>query len=359
MPTIFLTGATGYIGGHALQLIAKQHPEWEIITLVRNKAQEELLRKHFHCVRTVVGSLEDLDLVGNCAAEADVVLQLASSSHPTSSTRMINSMARRNKGTFIQMSGICALQNHPHGYGKPSDIIYNDSDQDKFATSFSSSSPELSVLSAGKHNDVSASILCSGLIYGIGKGPGRRRGTTVPYLMEATLKRGKRFMIGEGTNVMSCIHIDDVASALLVLTEHALARQSRDSYLPDTCSLEPLPFYFLGSNTISMNDLTKEIVKIAQSRSILSLDSPTIEQLSPGQAAQIHPWAPMLWGSNCVGEAKQLEELRWQPEGPSLIEALPEMLDFEISLLAGRDEDLLCAWQTDVKIRREEIVSCF
>ena len=76
MPKVFLTGATGYIGGHTLQFIANKHPEWDIIAFVRNESQVNNARKISPSIRTVVGSLEDLDLVGRLAAEMDVVLRM-------------------------------------------------------------------------------------------------------------------------------------------------------------------------------------------------------------------------------------------------------------------------------------------
>ncbi|KAG4420386.1 hypothetical protein IFR04_006498 [Cadophora malorum] len=78
MSKVFLAGATGYIGGHTLQLITNKHPEWDITALVRTEFQAKILKKQIPSILAVPGSLEDLDLVARLAAEADVVLQNAS-----------------------------------------------------------------------------------------------------------------------------------------------------------------------------------------------------------------------------------------------------------------------------------------
>lgn len=79
MPKVFLAGATGYIGGHTLQLITNKHPEWDITALVRTEFQAKILKKQIPSILAVPGSLEDLDLVARLAAEADIVLRMCTS----------------------------------------------------------------------------------------------------------------------------------------------------------------------------------------------------------------------------------------------------------------------------------------
>ena len=76
MPTIFITGASGYIGGHTVSLIAKAHPEWKVVTLVRTEAQAKIVRKQWPGIRAVVGNLDDYALLFEHGASADVVLRM-------------------------------------------------------------------------------------------------------------------------------------------------------------------------------------------------------------------------------------------------------------------------------------------
>lgn len=87
-----------------------------------------------------------------------------------------------------------------------------------------------------------------------------------------------------------------------------------------------------------------------------------IDHLPTSHSTQIHPWAPLLWGSNFVGRSDLLHALGWRTHGPSLLSSLSEMLDFEMELLAARDEDVFSTWRTDVEVRRpveEGVVRCF
>lgn len=100
--------------------------------------------------------------------------------------------------------------------------------------------------------------------------------------------------------------------------------------------------------------MTRAIVRVARARAAIHVAA--IEYLDPGQAAQIHPWAPMLWGTNCRGQADMLRALNWEPKGVCLFDALPEMVDFEIKFLAAQDEEHAQTWQIDVECPMEENV---
>lgn len=213
------------------------------------------------------------------------------------------------------------------------------------------------------------------------------------------MKRGRGFTVGEGRNVMSCtlchvyvllrpsvfdpflsfslfdlifwvlgserfllilkagIHITDLSSALTTLVEHNFPQNSKSLTHPPSTS----GFYFLASsppnNDISFNEITTAIVNNCRARNIIQ--STEIERLSPGQAAQIHPWAPMLWGANCRGFSDRLRELGWEARGRGLRESLDEMVEFEVGLLKGQREELVGTWKTDVAIVAEEAVCCF
>jgi len=138
-------------------------------------------------------------------AGTDHLTDLASSPSLLTNTNIISSMARSKKarGTYMQLSSIDNLQNAPNGYGNPSSTVYNDDDEYPPTSQIPPHSPEHAILSAGRQHGVTTAIICPSLIYGIGKGPVRRRGTTVPMLIEAILKRGRGFVVGEGKNEMS------------------------------------------------------------------------------------------------------------------------------------------------------------
>jgi uncharacterized protein YbjT (DUF2867 family) len=71
--TVSSTGVTGYIGGDALHVITKAHPDWEITALVRNSSKGAKVASQYPSVRLVYGDLECTDLIAEEAKNADII----------------------------------------------------------------------------------------------------------------------------------------------------------------------------------------------------------------------------------------------------------------------------------------------
>jgi uncharacterized protein YbjT (DUF2867 family) len=73
MTKIFVTGATGYIGGDALYAIVEAHPEYEITALVRNSDKGAQVAKDYSKVQLVYGDLDSTDVITEESRKADIV----------------------------------------------------------------------------------------------------------------------------------------------------------------------------------------------------------------------------------------------------------------------------------------------
>jgi nucleoside-diphosphate-sugar epimerase len=78
------------------------------------------------------------------------------------------------------------------------------------------------ILDAHKHFGVRTAIVSPPTIHGIGKGPLKTRSLQIPFLTEAIMKRGRGFQVLDGQNIWNHLHIDDVASAFILLVAEAL-----------------------------------------------------------------------------------------------------------------------------------------
>ena len=74
-PRVFVTGATGYIGGHTTGELIAAHPEYQVVTLVRNEEQAAKLQSHWPTITTVIGTLDDDKVIKEESAKASVVLR--------------------------------------------------------------------------------------------------------------------------------------------------------------------------------------------------------------------------------------------------------------------------------------------
>lgn len=160
--------------------------------------------------------------------------ELASADHAVGAAALINGIKRRpatsRPGYYIHTSGTGILGDaRAHGYGGPSDKVYDDVADIKEITSFPLTRwhREIDIVvlasSEGPGGDkVRTAIVCPCNIYGTGEGPVRTRSVQIPYLSNASLRHGKAFTVNQGENIWNSIHVADLADAYVVLTEEAL-----------------------------------------------------------------------------------------------------------------------------------------
>lgn len=86
MTRIFLTGASGYIGGDVLHALKLTHPEHEYSVLLRDEAKAVTLSKAYPDVRVVLGDLDSVSLIEDEASRTDdsvlAALEQASTTFP-------------------------------------------------------------------------------------------------------------------------------------------------------------------------------------------------------------------------------------------------------------------------------------
>lgn len=70
------TGATGYIGGDGLYVIASAHPDWQLSALVRSKEKADSLSSKYPQVRVVLGDLDSSDIIEEEVKNADFVFRM-------------------------------------------------------------------------------------------------------------------------------------------------------------------------------------------------------------------------------------------------------------------------------------------
>ena len=81
--TIFLLGATGYLGSEFLILLARELPQFAVRALVRDPTPERVNRlKEIHPnISVVEGTLEDDTIIQEQIQNVDIVVNSASSDH--------------------------------------------------------------------------------------------------------------------------------------------------------------------------------------------------------------------------------------------------------------------------------------
>ncbi|KAI9734626.1 MAG: hypothetical protein M1834_002227 [Cirrosporium novae-zelandiae] len=344
MTSIFLTGATGYIGGSVLQTLTTVHPEYNISVLVRNAEKATQISNLFPRVRIVTGDLDGLDLIEKEVQEADVTIHVASSSHRPSIEAIARGLQKRaatnksNPGFWLQISGASILS-YPdissNSYGEASSHIYDDLTglsevtslpdtylhrlNQKFVLDASSPAPSL----------IKTALIAPPIIYGAGTGI-QKRSVQIPELARVTIQEGHGVQVGKGLSVWPNIHIEDVSRLFLRLVEEAVVSGSPETYKGNQEIWNQGGYYFAeNGNELPWTKIATIIANSAHASNLIK-DPTAIESITAERANALTPHGALLWGTNARGRALRAKGLLgWKPIGKSLEEEIPETVKVE------------------------------
>jgi uncharacterized protein YbjT (DUF2867 family) len=133
--TIFLLGATGYIGGTVLAQLLADKNKYTITTLSRSPERTKLLEKEG--ITAIQGSLSDLEILEKEAAANDVTIHCADADDLPAVQAIIKGLRkggrRRNgeKRVYIHTSGTGVLADDARGvkaYAFGAETVFDDGD---------------------------------------------------------------------------------------------------------------------------------------------------------------------------------------------------------------------------------------
>ncbi len=290
---VFVTGATGYIGGSvAERLKADGH---QILGLVRSREGADKLQGRG--IEPVIGSLDDLEPLREAARRADAVINAASSDHPFVVSTILPVLEGTGKA-FLQTSGSSVVGDMASG--EPTDRVYDELPEQPHPAKSGRVAIDRAVLSASERG-VRSVVLCPSMIYGEGRGL-HWDSIQIPWMIELAREFGIARHIGRGENIWSHVHIDDVAEAYSLALDQAPAGS----------------FFFLEAGEASYRQIAGAIGRM--------LDLGDQTEAWPLQEA-IHRWGPeaahFAFGSNSRVRSDQIRRvLGWTPKGPSLLEEI-------------------------------------
>ena len=291
---IFVTGASGYIGGSvATALAAAGH---RVRGLLRSPERTDALAEMG--IEPVLGPLEDAPLLTAEARRAEAVVNAANADHRAAVETLLAALAGSGK-VFIHTSGSSIVGTRSRG--EASEDVF---DENTPLTPSPARAARVALnhdVVAAAARGVSTAIVCPSLIYGPGRGMAPHS-MQIPWLIALARKHGTARHIGSGANIWSNVHIDD----LVDLYRLALAKAP------------PGAFYFAENGECSMRDACAAISRM------LGLGGAT-QPMSVKEAAAEWGDGPAndTMGSNSrVRAVRAREELGWTPSGPSLIEEI-------------------------------------
>ncbi|KNC97115.1 uncharacterized protein SPPG_07508 [Spizellomyces punctatus DAOM BR117] len=321
---IFITGATGYIGGTVLTSLLEEHKgKYEIKALVRDMDRARKLSEVG--VEPILGSLDNWQTLSKAASEADVVINAADVDHLGAVRALAEGLSKRGPlangqpPILLHTSGTGVLLDHAQGrYASPK--VYRDTvmkDIHSLPPEQMHRTVDMAVFDAGRSGKVTTTIICPPLIYGLGTGPFNRHSQQLPMMILAATKKGKAVFIGKGANIWSNVHVKDLADGYLLLL---------DKLLDGTAPVNDEGYYFCENGEHTWRWLAYEIARSLYTSAEVGDGRP--HPVSDDEVVDVFGTA-MAWqvlGGNSRSRAEKLRNLGWSPKCHSLAETVdPEV----------------------------------
>ena len=289
---VFITGASGYIGGSVAHALVAQGAS--VSGLARSEAAAAALKERG--ITPVIGTLDDADVLAKAARAADVTINAANAGHREAAEAMTKALAGTGKG-FIHTSGSSIVGTRARG-----EFVADIFDEDTPFTPTPQRAARVAIDNMVRAAPgVRAVVIAPSLIYGSGTGA-NPHSIQVPWLIALAKKAGVAKHIGSGENRWANVHIDDLVTLYLAAAEKAPGGS----------------FYFAENGENSMREACEAVSRM------LGQGGRT-QSMSVEDAAAEWGEGPAndTMGSNSRVRAKRARsELAWTPTGKGLIEEI-------------------------------------
>ncbi|EJF64808.1 NAD(P)-binding protein [Dichomitus squalens LYAD-421 SS1] len=318
---IFLTGATGYIGGAVLARLLS-HPSantFEITTIVRSAEKAKILKEKFG-VNAIVGTHAEHDKIESLAENSHVVFHLADAGDEALLHAILNGLKKRHSKIgdlpiLIHTSGTGVLIDDARGE-YATDTIHSDINIEQLKsispTSFHRD-VDLAVVDADEKGFARTHIVLPSTIYGIAAHPLAKAGVSnphslqIPAITRASLDRKRAGVVGKGLAWWPNVHIDDIAELYIVLFDSSISS-------PDMTGHGWEGWYYGENGEHHWIDISRAVGKALVELGITDNAEPTsfaVEELPKYFGSEGFGWS---FGSNCRCRADRGRALGWKPK---------------------------------------------
>lgn len=315
--------------------MVKTYPDLEITALVRTSDKGAKIASQYAKVRLVYGDLNSTDLLTQESANADIVLHTADCDHEGAAKAIVAGLAQRQTPSYMihtSGTGILSYEDFDaNTYGIKRELIFDDWDGIKKVTTIPDQAVHRNVdkviLAAHKSSaNIRTAIVCPPCIYGPGRGPDNQRSVQVYDMAKAALTRHKGFIVNEGENLWTEVHVQDLSDVFVGLVTAALeGERSKATWNEEG-------YYFAENGEFAWGDIGRDITNIAADKKLIN--SKEYDHVDKDEANKLRLFGFYLWGTNSRCRAIRAGKLLgWKPKEKSLREFLPEIVEGEAKAL--------------------------
>ncbi|MCJ1477868.1 hypothetical protein MMC13_006541 [Lambiella insularis] len=309
---IFVTGVTGFVGGSVLASLYTAHPDIHITALVRKESDAEQLQRVYPSLLIVIGSLSSPSLLTFHAAAADFVIHMGGDNVPAVCTMIDGLAASSSTGKplpqIISISGprsLLDLSVPITGIESPNSKVWSDIADAHTILSFPKermhAEADQEIIRHSIAKGVGTMLLSPGQLWGRSRGLLKKESAAATYYA-AVKRRGRAFVIGDGSAAWSWISIDDLGDAVVFLVEQALL--SGDDRKGQV-GVNEEGYYFVQAGDVSLRERAEAVNK--------RLGFSEVERVSLEVAQELHPFGHIMWGCGARFRADKLRQLGWRP----------------------------------------------
>jgi nucleoside-diphosphate-sugar epimerase len=297
---VFVTGATGYIGGSvATKLLERGH---EVIGLARSDDAAAALKKRG--IEPLAGDINAYTPFIEATRRVDAVINAANSDNAFVVHALLTGLKGSGK-TLIQTSGSSVVGAYDNGEASE-DTFDEDTPFTPQPEKAMRVAIDQQVLAAAK-SGVRSIVIRPTLIYGRGIGVAATS-IQLPKLIDVARKHGVPRHVGRGLNIWGNVHIGDVADLYVLALERASAGS----------------LFYAENGEANFKSVAQSIGRM------LGMGEKT-QDWPIGEAVEgLGPGAYLSFGSNSRVRGVQSRKLGWQPKGGTLFDEIEKGVYAEV-----------------------------
>lgn len=331
MSKVFITGATGYIGGEVLYQLLKQNTDVKVYAVVRSQEKaNDLVKKTGDKVIPVIGDLDDLEFLSKHVSECDIIINTANVDHVPSAQAISDVLvALKTPKILIHTSGTSVIGDEI-AENKPCPKVYYDDksidDINNLPMDQAHRPVDKIVLDINEKNPIiKTAIVCPSTIFGVSNGYGRTISIQIPYMMTLAIQNKKTSIVYHGNYIWSHVHISDLGELYLLIMKKFLAGedipQGRKGYYFGAYAEENEVVKDNEPSSIehTWRDVGEKVSEILYDQGLI--DTPEVNQATPEYIIKIKQgdeFAPYFWGQNSRSRGNNGYKIGWKPKYTTL-----------------------------------------